>query len=222
MCILEPPTPITAAPNALTDYFPADNHFESLLVCATIISDMGNIPPPSPRPSISSEASNATGYAGTGGMGGVAALAMFILGGPMPPTPGLIPLCWEDLIDWTNDARVIAEEIYQRTNDESDLNNLLPAVGLAIKTIRGVRFVPQVSVQETDAALKKLASLSYMDRAQFYQESVVIAVKSEEDEEVLCFISLSFNFVVISHSFVASLTLSPWSWNTNPLLLWIH
>lgn len=195
MCILEPPTPITAAPNALTDSsFPADNHFESLLVCATIISNMGNIQPPpppspSPRPSDAASSTATAAFATNSSRTATAQLAMFILGGPMPPTPGLIPLCWEDLIDWTTDATAIAEQIHDLStkNEGNELYNFLPAVG---EKIRGIRFVPLVSLGETETALKKLASLSYMDRAQFYQESVVVAIKSEEDEEVLCLISL--------------------------------
>lgn len=88
----------------------------------------------------------------------------------MPPTPGLIPLCWDDLIDWTIEATLIREKVYQ---SREEVLGLLPsAVTESDAVARRIRFVPYVSLHETDAALQKLPSQSYMERAQFYQESV--------------------------------------------------
>lgn len=108
----------------------------------------------------------------------------------MPASPGLIPLCWEDLIDWTNDATTITEHVYQRNKEEDSFGTLLSAANLSPKPnliMRGIRFVPYVSIHETEEALKKLASQSYMERAQFYQESVRMCLtKNNCNQSHLC------------------------------------
>ena len=177
MCLLEPLPPITVTPNAITSEadhlsgLAANDHFERLLVNATIVSTMGNIhshstPPPSPSPSRSSVSSQQTRIRQ------LCSLSTFLLGGPMPPTPGLIPLCWEELLDWAEDATALAEVVHQRNSAISELLCGTSSNSAEANVGRGVRFVPYVSVHETDAALKRLACQSYMERAQFYQESV--------------------------------------------------
>jgi hypothetical protein len=87
----------------------------------------------------------------------------------MPPSPGLIPLCWEDVIDWTTEATLVTEKVFQRNNCNHEILGLLPSL---ITGATRLRFVPYVCNDETDAAINKLASQSYMERAQFYQENV--------------------------------------------------
>ncbi|CAB9499633.1 expressed unknown protein [Seminavis robusta] len=133
-------------------------------------------PPPPPRPSRTS-------------------LCTFLLGGPMPATPGIIPLCWDELLDWADDATFLAEVVHQRNAAISQQLRGSTAAssteqGRAIHIKRGIRFVPYVSLHETEDALRKLASQSYMERAQFYQESVLVAVEDVEKTEILCLTSL--------------------------------
>ena len=106
----------------------------------------------------------------------------------MPPTPGLIPLCWEELLDWADDATTLTEEAHQRNAAINLLCGQPSEISITPALKAGVRFIPYVSVVESDAALKKLASQTYMERAQFYQESVrqipsfdTVAVNNQDD-----------------------------------------
>lgn len=185
MCLLEPITPIVIIPNALspgeTDQNPGNNHFERLLATATIISTMGNIHS-SVHPLVVSSPGRSDGLHINGGdsptgrrspanqaIRQFCSLTTFILGGPMPPSPGLVPLCWEELVDWTDDATSLTEIIHHQS---SILNSTSSNGSKRNGILRGIQFVPYLSVYEREDALKKLASRTYMQRVQFYQESV--------------------------------------------------
>ena len=158
------------------------DHFERLLFTATIVSTMGSISSneeidplvmsvPSPPQSLMRFSK-------------LEQICRFLLGGPMPPAPGLIPSCWDELLDWAEDCTSLTEEVTQRTRV---IHLLTGKPGTVSSMKRRIRFVPYVSVHETDAALNKLASSTYMERARFYQESVDPAFVHPCNLAVLCF-----------------------------------
>ena len=175
MCLLEP---ISVTPNALSMDDQIVYQIESLLQAvsfmgnshATIQADMPPTYNPDEERSASSFHTSSTSRsesikAKPDGIRQICNLVTFILGGPVPPTPGSIPLCWEELIDWTEEATSLTNVAYSR-----DRGSCAEKPGMKI------RFVPFVAAHESDVALKKLASQTYMERAQFYQESVCFSV----------------------------------------------
>jgi hypothetical protein len=173
MCLLEPLPSIIVTPNAMSpeiDHLAnIDGHFERLLVTATIVSTMRNVQYNDDSAQVLNATCSTPHDSGSSKLGQICS---FLLGGPMPPAPGLIPLCWEELLDWAEDSTSLTEDVIQRTT----AINLLCGSSGELETTnsinRRIRFVPYVSVHETDATLKKLASQTYMARARFYQESV--------------------------------------------------
>lgn len=181
MCLLEP---ISVTPNILSVDDQIVYQFESLLQ-AISFEFMGNshptiaaaaLPPAyhhdEERSSSSLPSNTSTSRSGhtkdkPDGIKQLSNMVTFILGGPVPPTPGSIPLCWEELVDWTEEASALANAAY--TYESSSAKNIK-----GITPSMKIRFVPFVSAHESEAALKNLASQTYMERAQFYQESVCI------------------------------------------------
>ena len=176
MCLLEP---ISVTPNILSVDDQIVYQFESLLQA---ISFMGNSHPTiaaafpayhhdedRSSSSLPSMSTSRSGYSKDkpDGIKQLSNMVTFILGGPVPPTPGSIPLCWEELVDWTEEATALANAAYgYESSSTKNIRGLSPSLT--------IRFVPFVSAHENEAALKNLASRTYMERAQFYQESVSI------------------------------------------------
>ena len=208
MCLLEPITPITVTPNILSAE--GDNQivfqFESLFALLQAVSFMGNshptitdafpvsrYPPGQESPSSSLISSSRIEHAKVK-PGGIkqqlCSLFTFILGGPMPPTPGLIPLCWEDLVDWTDEATALTKSVYSG-------GTTVKITGASPST--SVLFVPYVLAHETDPALKKLPSQRYMERAQFYQESVRL-VRLCISAAALFFLTIASFYITVHRS----------------------
>jgi len=127
-----------------------------------------------------SESSSSNASKPVGAIQQLCSIVTFILGGPMPPTPGNIPLCWEELVDWTEEATILAEVSRSR---DFIFNNAKRS--RKHSTNSNVRFVAYVAAHETEDALKNLASQTYMERVQFYQESVRICWLREKAEQFL-------------------------------------
>jgi len=200
MCLLEPlPPGGIFSSNALLaemDHPPsssaaAGGHFERLLATATMVSLMGTSQPEatssptrlnhpgSPSNSVASSTASSLSPSlrqRNNGLQQLCAMVTFLLGGPMPPTPGIIPLCWEELVDWTEEATAltvsIAGALGGRKKEEEE-RLLFPNHTTSSKRGHGtITFVPYVTADESEDVLKTLASRTYMERAQFYQESV--------------------------------------------------
>lgn len=201
----QPPVSVFTNPDAVSlEAGQIQSHFERLLLTATIISTMGNthilsgmvnhrarvghqettsFSPSSSNSRFSSN--NETNRPSTNNQNVIrrlCSLSMAILGGPLPPSPGLVPMCWDELVDWTEEATLMTEMIQQRKR--GDLNNLFSqpkkeADALSSQSLTSsswhqveLKFIPFVSSCESEESLDRLSSLTYMEKVQFYQESV--------------------------------------------------
>lgn len=186
MCVRQPPVSVYTQSDAISmEAGQIGSHFESLLLTATIISTMGNtqlsgIPnhrarsASSPSSSMSwrsnSESNTAHRYH-QNMIQRLCSLSFAILGGPLPPSPGLIPVCWDELVDWTEEASSLTEVVRRRRHSSSRF--LGPRNSKAEEGPQTIQFIPYVSYGASDEkTLDRLPTLSYMEKVQFYQESV--------------------------------------------------
>jgi hypothetical protein len=101
--------------------------------------------------------------------------ALLLLGGRMHPSALPLPLCWDGLLDWTEDATLTTAllrqsnlcQIENNKNDSDTPDEITRQSGPAISP----RFIPFTLKDESDMA-EKLPEMSWMQRAYFYSENV--------------------------------------------------
>jgi hypothetical protein len=101
--------------------------------------------------------------------------ALLLLGGRMHPSALPLPLCWDGLLDWTEDATLTTAllrqsnlcQIENNKNDSDAPDDRIRQSGPDTSP----RFIPFTLKDESDMA-EKLPEMSWMQRAYFYSENV--------------------------------------------------
>ena len=84
------------------------------------------------------------------------------------PNPGPLPSCWDELVDWTEDATEIFQVYLRIRKAEADDASIEEEM----------QFIPFVS-REKSAQIHSLPSWKWLQRAQFFAENVRVSRSAE-------------------------------------------
>jgi len=87
-----------------------------------------------------------------------------------PPIPG----CWDEMLDWTEEASLIFQLYLFRNSKATDNNE--EELG------EQIQFVPYIR-REKSATVNNISSMTYAKRTEFFAEHVFIAVSPKKDKE---------------------------------------